>query len=190
MEWQNQGDYTVFVLDNTSIGLLAMIIWSVGIIILNIIIASLRVFHTIVNWWFLTKLVVTSHLKSPGFFSVPWPILIMLKFGWSTLTVLFPNIPFSLQISLRLFKANQVNLVSSSSSCSFFFHLPKFWYLSLFLLSRRCPWCNGYRHRIWTRRYEFNSWTRLIAFHIALIPMWKLRIQLFSLQLWVNSRVD
>ena len=37
----------------------------------------------------------------------------------------------------------------------------------------RCPWCNGYRHRIWTWRYEFNSWTRLIAFHIALIPLGK-----------------
>ena len=38
------------------------------------------------------------------------------------------------------------------------------------------PWCNGYRHRIWTRRYEFNSWTRLIAFHIALIPLGKVWI--------------
>ena len=40
----------------------------------------------------------------------------------------------------------------------------------------RCPWCNGYRHRIWTRRYEFNSGTRLIAFHIALIPLGKGRL--------------
>ena len=36
--------------------------------------------------------------------------------------------------------------------------------------SWRCPWCNGYRCRKWTRRHEFKSWTRLIAFHIALIP--------------------
>ena len=54
----------------------------------------------------------------------------------------------------------------------------------------RCPWCNGYRRRIWTRRHEFKSWTRLIAFHIALIPLGKVWIQLFSLQLWVNSRAD
>ena len=54
--------------------------------------------------------------------------------------------------------------------------------------SMRCPWCNGYRHRIWTQRYEFNSWTRLIAFHIALIPLGKVWIQLFSLQL--NSWTD
>ena len=33
----------------------------------------------------------------------------------------------------------------------------------------RCPWCNGYRRRKWTRWHEFKSWTRLIAFHIALI---------------------
>ena len=54
----------------------------------------------------------------------------------------------------------------------------------------RCSWCNGYRRRIWTRWHEFKSWTWLIAFHIALIPMGKVWIQLFSLQLWVNSRTD
>ena len=54
----------------------------------------------------------------------------------------------------------------------------------------RCPWCNGYRRRKWTRRHEFKSWTRLIAFHIALIPLGKVWIQLFSLQLWLNSRID
>ena len=36
-----------------------------------------------------------------------------------------------------------------------------------------CPWCNGYRCRKWTRRHEFKSCTRLIAFHIALIPLGK-----------------
>ena len=54
----------------------------------------------------------------------------------------------------------------------------------------RCPWCNGYCRRKWTRRHEFKSWTRLIPFHIALIPLGKVWIQLFSLQLWVNSRTD
>ena len=55
---------------------------------------------------------------------------------------------------------------------------------------RRCLWCNGYRRRKWTRRHEFKSGTRLIAYHIALIPFRKVWIQLFSLQLWVNSRAD
>ena len=54
----------------------------------------------------------------------------------------------------------------------------------------RCPWCSRYRRRNWTRRHEFKSWTRLIAFHIALIPLGKVWIQLFSLQLWLNSRTD
>ena len=58
------------------------------------------------------------------------------------------------------------------------------------LTSWRCPWCNSYSRRKWTRRYEFKSWARLIAFHIALIPLGKVWIQLFSLQLWVNSRAD
>ena len=53
-----------------------------------------------------------------------------------------------------------------------------------------CPWCSRYRRRKWTRRHEFKSWTRLIAFHIALIPLGKVWIQLFSLQQWVNSRTD
>ena len=34
--------------------------------------------------------------------------------------------------------------------------------------------------RKWTRRHEFKTWTRLIAFHIALIPLGKVWIQLFS----------
>ena len=54
----------------------------------------------------------------------------------------------------------------------------------------RCPWCNGYRRRKWTRRHEFKSSTRLIAFHIVLILLGKVWIQLFSLQLWVNSGTD
>ena len=37
----------------------------------------------------------------------------------------------------------------------------------------KCPWCNGYRRRKWTRWHEFKSWMRLIAFHIALIPFGK-----------------
>ena len=44
------------------------------------------------------------------------------------------------------------------------------------------------RNRIW--RDEFKSWTRLIAFHIALIRFEKVWIQLFSFPLWVNSRAD
>ena len=54
----------------------------------------------------------------------------------------------------------------------------------------RYPRCNGYRRKKWTRRDVFKSWTWLIAFHIALIPLGKVWIQLFSLQLWVNSRTD
>ena len=33
-----------------------------------------------------------------------------------------------------------------------------------------CPWCNSYCCRKWTPWHGFKSWTRLIAFHIALIP--------------------
>ena len=60
----------------------------------------------------------------------------------------------------------------------------------LLITNLRCSWCNGYRRRKGTRRHELKSWTTLIAFHIALIPLGKVWIQLSSLQLWVNSRVD
>ena len=45
--------------------------------------------------------------------------------------------------------------------------------LAPFIICQDSPWCNGYRRRIWTRRHEFKSWTWLIAFHIALIPLGK-----------------
>ena len=57
--------------------------------------------------------------------------------------------------------------------------------LWLLLIYWRCPWCNGYCRRKWTRRHEFKAWTRLIAFRIALIPLGKVWIQLFSHQLWL-----
>ena len=65
-----------------------------------------------------------------------------------------------------------------------------FIYIYIYIYIYRCPWCSCYRLRKWTRRDEFKSWTWLIAFHIALIPLEKVWIQLFSLQLWVNSRTD
>ena len=37
---------------------------------------------------------------------------------------------------------------------------------------------------------KYLTRTRLIAFHIALMPLGKVCIQLFSLQPWVNSRAD
>ena len=64
-----------------------------------------------------------------------------------------------------------------------------FW-LSITIVHWRCPLCNGYRRRKWTRQHEFKSWTTLITFHKALIPLGKEWIQLFSLQLWVNSRAE
>ena len=42
-----------------------------------------------------------------------------------------------------------------------------------YTISATCLWCNGYRRRKWTRRLEFKSWRRLIAFPIALIPLGK-----------------
>ena len=47
------------------------------LLLLLLLYSSLRVFHTSVNWWFLTG-ETASLIKSPGFFSVFGPILIIL----------------------------------------------------------------------------------------------------------------
>ena len=51
------------------------------------------------------------------------------------------------------------------------------------IINIKSSWCNGYRRRKWTQRHEFKSWPRLIAFLIALMPLGKVWIQLFYLQL-------
>ena len=81
-------------------------------------------------------------------------------------------------------------VICSNSSCTFTFIFRQMTFELWGKYKHSSPWCNRYRRRKWTRRHEFNSWTRLIAFHIALIPLGKLWIQLFSLQLWINSRAD
>ena len=65
--------------------------------------------------------------------------------------------------------------------------------LNLSSAQNRCTkllFCNGYFQRKWTRWPEFKFWTRLIGFHIALIYLGNVWIQLFSLQLCVNSWPD
>ena len=53
-----------------------------------------KIFSTSIRWWFLTGVWATaSLLKSPGLFSIFWPIWIMLQFGWSLLILLFPSPP-------------------------------------------------------------------------------------------------
>ena len=88
------------------------------------------------------------------------------------------------RLSLVSLHINYIRLFNAKS-CLYIF-IKSLWFINTFhiLCFGRCPWCNGYRRRKWTRRHEFKSWTRLIIFHIALIHL------LFSFQLWVNSRAD
>ena len=48
---------------------------------------------------------------------------------------------------------------------------------------KRRSWCNSYRRMKWIRQHVFKFRTRLFAFHIAVIPLGKVWIQLFSPQL-------
>ena len=59
--------------------------------------------------------------KSPGFFSVFWPVVTVLSFGWSRLVFLFPILPVPLSILWWLYRMHWLLLVSPSLSCSIVF---------------------------------------------------------------------
>ena len=77
----------------------------------------LRVFFTGV--W-----LTVSLLKSPGLFSVFWPILTVLSFRWSPPVFLFPILPVLLPILSWLYRANWFQQVSPSPSWSIGFQFP------------------------------------------------------------------
>ena len=129
---------------------------------------------------------------SEAFTCLPWPpSLVMITFSLSSMTPFlgFINL-FSASMTPFLcfynlfppFMTPAVIFMIFSLHSMIPFHDP--------LPLRRYLWCNSYRRRIWTWRHEFKSWMRLIAFHIVLIPLGKVWIQSFSLQLWVNSMTD
>ena len=60
----------------------------------------------------------------------------------------------------------------------------------IFLFAIGCLCSNACHHRKWMQQPGFNSWMRLFVFPIVPISLRKAWIQLFSLQLWVNSRAD
>ena len=49
----------------------------------------------------------------------------------------------------------------------------KYIYIYIYIYIWRSLRCNGYQHRKWTQQHKFKSQTRLIVFHITLIPMGK-----------------
>ena len=94
----------------------------------------IRVFHISVSWWFFAGVWVTaSLLKSPGLFSVFWPFLIMLSFGWSPLVrqplrpfcnpwVTVQNAPITIGIIVTFMFHSFFNFLARSSYLSFFLH--------------------------------------------------------------------
>ena len=73
-------------------------------------------------------------------------------------------------------------LLSIENVYVYFFFFTQF-IMFIVTMHRRCLWCNGYHRRKWRQRHKFNSCMRPITFHIALTPLGKAWIQLFSLQL-------
>ena len=93
--------------------------WFVYIPLGNFFSTHFRVFHNSVSWRFLIGVwVIASLLQSPRLFSVFWPILITLSFGWPPLVILFPIPPVPLSILWWLHQKHQLQVVSPSHSCS------------------------------------------------------------------------
>ena len=69
--------------------------------------------------------VTASILKTPGLFSVFWPLSKMLSFGWSPIVLLFPSPPVSFIILWWLYKEQQFHLLQPPLSCSIFTSIPK-----------------------------------------------------------------
>ena len=76
-------------------------------------------------------------LKSPGFFSVFWPISTLLYLGWFPLIFLFSSPPLPVPILWWLYRVHQLQLIFLSLLCSiaFFSSLARSRYLSLCFLS-------------------------------------------------------
>ena len=107
--------------------------------------------------------------------------------AWSTATesVIWDRPDLTIEVLTTQMKCFEPSGYCTVINCTFIF-CTTIWIAFVAFWS----WCNGYRCRKWTQRHKFKSWMRLIAFHIALIPLGKVWIQLFSLQLWVNNRED
>ena len=84
---------------------------------------------------------------------------------WSWLVTFPMVIHCNLQSKSRLFKSEKISIKQGLDLFK--------WNKIQIFITDYCPWCNGYRRRKWTRRHEFKSWVRLIAFHIELIPLGK-----------------
>ena len=97
----------------------------------------LRVFRTTVCWWSFTSVwVIASFFKSPGHFSVFYPILVMLLFGWSQFIPRFSPLPVSLPSFWEPFQTHQLLFILLLFLCSitFFSSLAKCKYLSFHFL--------------------------------------------------------
>ena len=83
----------------------------------------LRVFHIRVSWWFFTEVWVTASLfKCPELFSVFWPVLVILKSGWSLLVFWFlsPPVSFTNPSGIILSAPNAIGICITLMFHSFF----------------------------------------------------------------------
>ena len=88
---------------------------------------SLRVFfNTSFSWLSFTRVWVTaSLLRFPGFFSIFWPVLIMLQSGWSPLVFVFPSSPVSLLILRWLYQDSPITKYINVNFMIHSFSIPK-----------------------------------------------------------------
>ena len=114
---------------------------------------------------FKNKNKIFESLKCPVYFRLPWIGPASRSFAEKVASFVY-----------RCYHAIRVRSIFTTKTAFTSIHkdvLPILKQSLLIYKFGRCPWSNGYRRRKWTRRLEFKSSTRLIVFHIALIPLGK-----------------
>ena len=105
--------------------------------------------------------------------------------AWKTTSESTLLVPPDLNWSLKLLQPSGFSTVIN---CSFNFHTVNVLRRFRGIIANSRAWSISSRNRL-CFTFIFTSY-KSNKFYIALIPMGKVWIQLFSLQLWVNSRAD
>ena len=113
-----------------------------------------------------------SLLKSPGHFSVFWPILIMLYSGWSLVVLLFPSllVPFTNSLVTASSAQIKIGITVTFMFHRFFSSLISSRYLSLFPIS-----------------FNFTLWSAGTA--ITIIIIYPFRVFHISVSWWFFTGV-
>ena len=106
------------------------------------------------------NIICTSHVFMYGYLTVP----VMLELWGMQSTPSLPSLPDLLRPEV-IAPDRFLSCVQIEINCVLMLNWIV-WNRTVYMNKNgfgRCPRCNGYRRRIWTRRHEFKSWTDCIS---------------------------